>query len=774
MGRSVVIYSRLSKLALPYWQEVPEARWKLAGVVALTLATTGVSVVFNFLGRDFFNALSERDAVAFQLQLYRYLGGFAIGVPVFVVKRYFQARLSLEWREWMTARLLSQYFTDRSFYQLQAGQLVDNPDQRIAADVKTFTETALSLSLTLLNAVIDLVSFSGILYTIYPPLFAALLAYSIGGTAASIALGKNLVSLNFNQEAREADLRYGLVRVRENAESIAFYGGEGSEMRALIQRLRGVVSNYSSLLISSRNLDFFTSFYRFVIQLLPAAVVAPLYFQGKIDFGVINQSQSAFNHILSDVSLVVYQFEALAGFSAVVDRLGEFSEVSDIKLRHVFTVEGEEGDGKEGAGGGKEGEGEGGAAGALAAAAEGAAVGAAVGAVAANGGGTGANGGGNGGAAPARGGRRTAASAEAAAEAGPGGITIVHLGPVPAGSGSGGGGAGDLLLELRGLCISTPDGVSKLAQNLDLEVRSGESLLIVGPSGAGKTSVLRALAGLWQAGSGAILSHGLPGLGDPGCQPGSVLFLPQKPYMVLGSLRDQLLYPTWSERADQNDSGGGGGASAVPPPSDAQLEEALTRVQLGGLLDRCRAATAAAAGRAAATAAAAAAAAESAAAGDGAPAAMAAGGAGASGGAGISGGGGGGSPLDCAADWGALLSLGEQQRLAFARLLLTAPRLALLDEATSALDTTNEALLYKARARARGGGGRGHRSACLMSRAVLDAGVTLISVGHRPTLVRFHRRVLQLGPPQGPAAGAAWSVATAEEFAGMAAAAPAP
>jgi hypothetical protein len=166
----------------------------------------------------------------------------------------------------------------------------------------------------------------------------------------------------------------------------------------------------------------------FIIQLLPAAVVAPLFFQGKIDFGVINQSQSAFNHILSDVSLVVYQFESLAGFSAVIDRLGEFSEVSDVKLRHVFTIEGESGA-------------------AAAKVGEGAAVAAAAAAAAA----------------PA--GRRTAASTEAAAEAGPGGITIMHMGPV-----AGGGGKGELLLELRGLCISTPDGSSKLAHDLNLEV----------------------------------------------------------------------------------------------------------------------------------------------------------------------------------------------------------------------------------------------------------------------------------------------------------------
>ena len=150
-------------------------------------------------------------------------------------------------------------------------------------DVKLFTGTALSFSLTLLNSAIDLISFAGILYAVYPPLFGALVAYAAGGTGASLLLGRKLVGLNFNQEAREADFRYSLVRLRENAESVAFYGGEGAERRALLRRLSAAVANYAGLLLASRNLDVFTSYYRYLIQLLPAAVVAPLFFAGKIE-----------------------------------------------------------------------------------------------------------------------------------------------------------------------------------------------------------------------------------------------------------------------------------------------------------------------------------------------------------------------------------------------------------------------------------------------------------------------------------------------------------
>ncbi|KAL4519069.1 hypothetical protein Ndes2526A_g00174 [Nannochloris sp. 'desiccata'] len=322
-----VIFSRLTALATPYWQESPDARWRLGGVLALTLATTGVSVLFSFLGRDFFNALSAKDQVKFTEMLFKWLGALLLGIPVFVLRDYYQSRLALDWREWMTKKFTQEYFENQTFYQVQAGALLDNPDQRIAVDVRNFTDTTLNFGVTILNAAVDLVSFSGILFSIYPPLFAALVIYSVGGTAASLAIGRPLVGLNFAQEAAEANFRYGLVRVRENAESIAFYGGEENEARLLGRRLKSAIENFGDLLIASRNLNFFTSFYRFLIQILPAAVVAPLFFRGEIEFGVVNQSSSAFNHILTDVSLVVYQFEALAGFSAVVDRLGELNEV---------------------------------------------------------------------------------------------------------------------------------------------------------------------------------------------------------------------------------------------------------------------------------------------------------------------------------------------------------------------------------------------------------------------------------------------------------------
>ncbi|CAI5984067.1 unnamed protein product [Closterium sp. NIES-64] len=319
------------RVAAPYWssEDKGQARLRLAAVFVFALGCTGVSVLFNFLYRDFYNAIASKDEEAFLRQLLWFLGATVGGVPVFVFRDYLRDTLALRWRAWMTTDLLNKYFQHRTFYNIQSQSLIDNPDQRINDDVDDFTTTSLTFSLALVNAIVDLISFSGILYSIYPPLFAVLLAYSLGGTAISVYLGRELVALNFLQEKKEADFRYGLVRARENAESIAFYGGERSETRLLLQRFRQSFANYSRLLVVGRNLDFFTSNYRYLIQLLPAAVVAPLYFRGEIEFGVINQSFSAFNHVLGDFSIIVFQFQALSQFSATVERLGEFQEVLD-------------------------------------------------------------------------------------------------------------------------------------------------------------------------------------------------------------------------------------------------------------------------------------------------------------------------------------------------------------------------------------------------------------------------------------------------------------
>ena len=217
-----------------------------------------------------------------------------------------------------------------SYYILEAKKEIDNPDQRIAEDVRAFTQTSLSFSITLLTSVIDLLSFSAILYSIYPALFGAIILYAGFGTASTVYIGKQLVGLNYEQLQREADFRFSMVRVRENAESIAFYGGEAIEMKEIKRRLNRAMSNFFELITVQRNLDFFTVAYRYMVQVLPGLVVAPLFFAGKIELGVVSQSYGAFNHILGDLSIIVNQFESISAFSAGVDRLGEFVQAMEL------------------------------------------------------------------------------------------------------------------------------------------------------------------------------------------------------------------------------------------------------------------------------------------------------------------------------------------------------------------------------------------------------------------------------------------------------------
>ncbi|XP_058095366.1 ABC transporter D family member 2, chloroplastic [Magnolia sinica] len=626
---------RFWKVAAPYWSsdDKVEARLKLAAVFALTLGTTGISVGFNFLGRDFYNALANKDQEQFTKQLLYYLGAFAGGIPVFVLKDYARETLSLRWRSWMTSYYMQRYFKNQTFYKIQSQSIIDNPDQRIVDDLSSFTGTAISFSLTLFNAAVDLISFSNILYGIYPPLFVILLIYSLGGTAISVFLGKGLVSLNFMQEKKEADFRYGLVRVRENAESIAFYSGEGSEMQLLLQRFRTAFENLSQLLVSSRNLEFFTSGYRYLIQILPAAAVAPMYFSGKIEFGVINQSVSAFNHILGDFSLIVYQFQAISAFSAVIDRLGEFDDVLDSSNSSDLSDPMQD-------------------------------------------------------------------------------ISVLYS-HVRSPSSLQSNGSLPLdechkILEIENLTLQTPKSKRTLISDLSLELYSQDHLLVMGPSGTGKTSLLRAMGGLWSTGKGKITFYMIDAE-DPQLvlspnmallEPTNVLkadrelkgfkykrtkgifFLPQRPYMVLGTLREQLLYPSWCEGSLPNLENSQSSASLpfllqVPnsdvgkesdKPTVDDLIRVLEEVRLGDIISRF-------------------------------------------------------NGLDSIYEWSSVLSLGEQQRLAFARLLLSKPKLVLLDESTSALDEANEVHLYK---------------------LIKSAGITYISIGHRGTLYNYHSRILRI------------------------------
>ena len=216
-----------------------KARGFLMVLLALALAVGGVQVLMSYAGRDFMTAIIRKNPAAYWAALGWYLGTFALAVPIGVFYRWVEERLALLWREWMAQHLVKRYFNNRAYFRLRGSESVDNPDQRISEDVRNFTTSSLSFLLILLNSLVTLIAFIGVLWMISGTLVVMLVAYAVAGTAISIAIGRKLVRLHYHQYEKEANFRYGLVRVRDNAESIAFYRGEKREHLDLFNRLAG-------------------------------------------------------------------------------------------------------------------------------------------------------------------------------------------------------------------------------------------------------------------------------------------------------------------------------------------------------------------------------------------------------------------------------------------------------------------------------------------------------------------------------------------------------
>jgi putative ATP-binding cassette transporter len=485
-----------------------KAKLNFALLIAFLLGISGLNVVNSYVGRDFMTAIADRDKAAFIWLAILYVGVFAASTLVSVFYTFTEERLGLLWRKWLTARAVNRYLGKRTYYHLVAAgnTEVANPDQRIADDIRTFTQTTLSFVLMILNGTITVLAFSSVLWSISPLLFVVSILYAVTGSFLTIHFGRSLVRLNYDQLDKEANFRSNLIHVRQNADSVALLAREGRLKARLLRQLEALTANYRQIISVNRRLNFFTTGYNWLIQIIPALIVAPLFIRGEVEFGVVTQSAMAFTTLLGAFSLIVTQFHSISSYAAVLARLGllrqEMIEVHSRAGQTAIEIREEEGQ-----------------------------------------------------------------------------LAFEHL-------------------TLR----SSRDNRT-LIKDLTLSIPHGSRVLITGPSDSSKVVLFRAIAGIWGTGEGCIVR---PKLDD-------ILFLPERPYLPPGTLRE-LLLRTGQEKVVTEER-------VINILRQLKLERVLVRA--GG--------------------------------------------------------------LDTEQAWNDILSIGEQQHLAFARLLLTAPQFALLDRPRTVL-----------------------------------------------------------------------------------------
>ena len=544
-------------LTKSYWQseEKKKAFWLLTCIIALTFGVVFMLVQLNTWNNSFYSALQNYDAEKISSELIHFSWLAAIYIILAVYSYYLQQTLILHWRRWLTTRFIDIWLQNKTYYNLQMfGKDTDNPDQRISEDVRQFVEMTLGFAIGILKSLCTFISFVFILYQLSGPLsfsfmgktwtihgymLWASLLYSILGTYITHVVGRKLVKLNFIQQRYEADFRFSMIRLRESAESVAFYRGEAQEGRVFKNRFKLLLDNFWQLVNKQKQLVFLNSGYSQIAIIFPFVVAMNRYLAKEVSLGGLMQVASAFGRVQDSLSYFVDMYSSIAQWQAVVMRLTYFGrhmhEVS--QQAEQFHVE-------------------------------------------------------------------RFATSEA--------------------------------VSVEQMQVNLPDD-TVLLQDINFNLQPGRNVLIKGVSGSGKSTLLRALAGIWPFVTGKI---NLPKTEE-------LMFIPQKPYIPLGSLREALLYP------------------GRKPLSDEELLYLLDLCQIGYLRDK----------------------------------------------------------LDLVADWSHVLSVGEQQRLAFVRAHIQEPKWLFLDEATSALDEDTEAAMY-----------------ALLAERLKQT--TLVSIGHRSTLNKYHELML--------------------------------
>jgi putative ATP-binding cassette transporter len=319
------------------------AKGLLAALLGLLVAVNALNVVNSYVGRDFMTAIEQRDMPGFLTKAAVYIGVFALSTAVAVIYHYTEEHLSLLWREWLTRQLVDAYLHGATYYWLRESE-IENPDQRIADDVKAFTATTISLALIATNNTFTILAFSSVMWSISPLLFGVAVAYAALGSGLTVLFGRSLLWLNYRQSDREAGLRADLVHVRENADSVAVLRREGRMGARLRRRIDDLVANARRIISVNRNVGFFTTGYNYLIQIIPVLIVAPLFIRGEVAFGVITQSAMAFSQLIGAFSLIITQFTQISSYAVVLARLSALGDrMEQARVRGAGGIELEEG-----------------------------------------------------------------------------------------------------------------------------------------------------------------------------------------------------------------------------------------------------------------------------------------------------------------------------------------------------------------------------------------------------------------------------------------------